>query len=276
MHTPDRRSRCRFSFTAALLSLSLSLPLVVRAGEIAPPVTQWEDTAPAPSLADDSGWQFTLSPYFYGTGLDGKVGVGSVVSDVELEFSDIWDIYDGGLVLALEGRKGRYGFMFDGLWTKLAGDSDTNRPGFTEVALNVEEVIISGYFTYRAYEDEDVFFDVMAGFRYGYLDVDIELKSSVLPNLQANNSNDWVDPMIGLRTRYNLTDKLFLNTVFQIGGFGISSDLTWDLYVGLGYSFTDWVAFQAGWRHISTDYDRDDFTYDIDKDGFVAGLNFTF
>ena len=61
--------------------------------------------------AADDGWEFTLSPYAWAAGLNGSVGIGNVVSEVDLSFGDILENLDIGAMLHFEARKGRWAFF---------------------------------------------------------------------------------------------------------------------------------------------------------------------
>lgn len=44
-----------------------------------------------------------------------------------------------------------------------------------------------------------------------------------------------------------------------MGGFGIGSDLTADLFAGLGYRFSESISTTPGYRWVQVDYERGDF-----------------
>ncbi len=237
----------------------------------------WSDVPPEePSRIWASDWEFTLSPYLYASGLDGVVGVGPTSSDVDLEFSDIFENLDAGGIVAFEGRKGRFGFLLDTIWLKLSGSSDTGKRPFSKVDVEVEEVLLSGYLTYRAVANDTFSLDLLAGARYTYIDTTLQLKSPNLRDPEASGSKDWVNPLVGARARWHLTEKWFVNAFAEAGGFGVSSDFAWQAYLGLGYAFNDRVSLQAGWRHIDFDYDRGGFIYDVEMNGLTTGLSFRF
>ena len=46
--------------------------------------------------------------------------------------------------------------------------------------------------------------------------------------------DDWFDPVIGMRGRYNLSKAFYLTAETDIGGFGIGSDIAWQGYAAVG------------------------------------------
>lgn len=74
-----------------------------------------------------------------------------------------------------------------------------------------------------------------------------------------------MDPFVGLRARYDLSERWYLTGKADIGGFGVGSDLVWQAYAGLGFEFNQRVSAELGYKHFSVDYSGDR--------GFEAGLD---
>ena len=104
----------------------------------------------------------------------------------------------------------------------------------------------------------------------------MELNSGLLPGRSEWYSRTWVDPVIGLRTRTNATDWLFLAVRGDIGGFGANSELTWQAFAGAGVQVSRWFALLAGYRAIGYDYDQAGFQYDVVTHGPAFGMEFNF
>jgi hypothetical protein len=66
---------------------------------------------------------------------------------------------------------------------------------------------------------------------------------------------NWFDPFIGLRGRYNLWKPLYLTGEADIGGFGVGSEITWQLYGALGCQLTRNIYSELGYRYLYLDYD---------------------
>ena len=86
----------------------------------------------------------------------------------------------------------------------------------------------------------------------------------------------WIDPVIGLRYQRSLSESFFFRAVSDIGGFGVSSDLTWQAFGGLGWRFSDSGNALIGYRALGTDYEDGAFEYDVTAHGPVLGVEFTF
>jgi len=86
-----------------------------------------------------------------------------------------------------------------------------------------------------------------------------------------------VDPIFGLRYRWQMSDKWSVTLYGDAGG-GANADLTWQ---GLGLvNFQPWkhVSFSLGYRALYWDYETgsgvDRFEWDVTMHGPIIGINF--
>jgi hypothetical protein len=91
--------------------------------------------------------------------------------------------------------------------------------------------------------------------------------------------DDWFDPLIGLRGRYNLSKAFYLTAETDIGGFGIGSDVAWQGYAAVGCQITRNIYSEVGYRALYDDFrDESDhnFLYQLWLQGvqITAGLKF--
>lgn len=100
------------------------------------------------------------------------------------------------------------------------------------------------------------------------------LQNSIPTDGSANKQ--WVDPIIGFRAQYNFNDHWYLAGNSDIGGFGVSSDLTWSIQATVGYNFTEKISAELGYRYLYTDYTSGNFGYDMAQAGIYTGMNFKF
>ena len=77
-----------------------------------------------------------------------------------------------------------------------------------------------------------------------------------------SRTDDWWDPYVGLRGRYNLSTAFYLTAKGDIGGFGVGCDLTWQAEAALGVQMTRNIFTELGYRALSVDYDKDGLTID--------------
>lgn len=376
-------------------------------------------TVPADPTTD---WQFLIEPYGWLTGLDGRTGVGPLITDIDQPFSDIFDNLDMAAALRFEARKARWGVIMDGFYADLGGSGSPSGPLYDSVEIDMKQFIGELSIAYRVYESPKGFVDIYGGIRYNNLSMDFEasldpagiqsastaaservvsglgesadaivqpqiesyksattalrsdieaqvtseivaeadgrlkrdlekqlvkigrdggfdarvissggiiravkaerlalarstaqlevaqLKASVDASQQAavaaaqstvdqdekqlaaainqqltnrlptsaSADKSWVDPIIGFRAQWNITDRWFLAGKSDIGGFGVGSDLAWTLQATVGYNFTDTISAELGYRYMHTDYEDGAFIYDMAEAGIYTGLNIRF
>ena len=97
-----------------------------------------------------------------------------------------------------------------------------------------------------------------------------------MAGVSANDSETWVDPLVGIRGRANISESFYLTGWGMIGGFGVSSDIMWDVFGGLGYQFSDSFAVVGGYRALGVDYENNGFVYDVVQKGPMLGGVFRF
>lgn len=248
-----------------------------------------------PAEADDlvpADWQVKVTPYLWALAVDGNATVKGQKSDVDMSFSDIVDNLNFGLFGAVEAQKGRFGVLFNGMYAMLEADNDV---GPLSIDANVDLGIVESSVFYRlgpwtldaekAAAGPRIVADPYAGVRYTFVDVDLDLDPRVAGNRNLQGDQDWVDPLVGLRTILQLSPRWSLTAFGDIGGFGVGSDLTWQAAGLVGYRFGLFggdrnASVVAGYRALSQDYDdgngRDRFKWDVVMHGPVLGLSITF
>lgn len=109
-----------------------------------------------------------------------------------------------------------------------------------------------------------------------------ELASAINQQLRKNlptsasRSVNWLDPIVGLRARLNLSDSFFLKLYGDVGGFGAGSDLTWQYYAGLCWQASKNGVLELGWRQNYNDYSNGNFLYKVNMYGPYIAYSYRF
>jgi len=274
-HVTIRYTTYRDRFSAILLGTTLVLAVH------APAIAQ---TAPH---SEPDAWQFEITPYVLGAGLNGTVGIGSVTADVKLSFSDLLENLDSGFMALFEARKGRWTFGVEGIYFKLKGEGADSwqgplgNTGTASLEATVTEQLYQLTAGYRIL-DERTKVDVLGAARYTQLDTELNLAvttgSPLLPDgsRSISGTESWWDPVIGVRVRVPLAEAWTLVGYADIGGFGVGSDLTYQLLAGVNWQFARSVSAKAGYRYLYQDYRNNGFVWDMTASGFYFGAGFRF
>lgn len=222
----------------------------------------------------DSGWNVRVASYGWFTSMNGDIAVMGNSAPVDVKFTDIIDKIDFSFMGVVEVGRGQWSFATDLFYAKLSADNARNNTLFT---AEMEQFMGNFAVVRNIIDDGTTRLDVFGGARVNYLSSDLSIdRPLLLPDTDVSESKTWVDPIIGVRAQRNLSEKLFLRGVADIGGFGIESDLTWQAYVALGYRVSEKTALSIGYRGIGTDYTDGGFTYDVISHGLLLGLEHRF
>jgi hypothetical protein len=88
--------------------------------------------------------------------------------------------------------------------------------------------------------------------------------------------DDWFDPLVGLRGRFNLSKAFYLTAESDVGGFGIGSDIAVQAYAALGCQITRNIFSELGYRYLYDDFRDTNFLYQLSLHGaqITVGINF--
>jgi hypothetical protein len=207
-------------------------------------------------------WQFQVTPYLWALALDGDVTVKGVKSSPSVSFSDILQNLDYALMVEGEARKGRIGVYANMIYADLTADDKVSG---VRIRADAQTVWAGAGAFYRlgpwalppeaGLSGPKVVVDPYAGARFTYLDSKLEIRNGG-PQGDANES--WVDPVVGLRTIWQLSPKWSVTALGDIGGFGVGSDFSWQAAGLVGYRFglfgDDNARVLAGYRALYQDY----------------------
>jgi hypothetical protein len=238
--------------------------------------------SPAQAASDDE-WEIIIAPYVFAMSADYDSTIDGQTANVDLKFKDILKDFDvmGGS-LRIEAWKGDWGIILDGIFTDLDGDLGPN----DNLNAKLRDVMIDLQGAYRIGKntllDRPFITEIFGGLRYHYLKQKAHLNASPGPgpglSIKAGTSEDWIEPVIGGRIKWILTEKWGLLTGADMGGFGIgsASKLTWSITSLLNYQFSKHWSVAGGYRYLDMDYSRGSgnkkFGFDGTIDGVIVGI----
>ncbi len=229
--------------------------------------------------ASDSGWHVAWVPgYVWLSGLNGNVGVAGRTIPVDASFSDIFNQVNIGFMTALDVRKSGLGVLTDFMYTDLSSDETSTPFGALYSTANTDSrmYIVDPEIYGRLIEGPRGSVDATAGVRYWHLTSTLNLRPGLLPAFSASASQDWVDPILGGRFRLNLKKGWYATLLGDGGGFGAGSQVTWQIFTGVGKEIKQKYSLFLGYRRLSVDYRNGGFVYDTNMNGMLLGLGIKF
>ena len=270
----------------------------------------------APMAAAASGWQFRVTPYVWIPGVSGDVTVRGHPVDIDVNVFDLFDSGSSGVDLNsfaalmgyLEASRGPLSVYGDVIWGKfgLSGDAVAQRNPTANLSLSAganagldyETTVVESGAAYEVANwsgaHSSTALDLLGGARYwneeldlslavtGAVDFDrLGLKKSGSRAVARSGTIDWVDPFVGMRIRHELAPGQELQFLGDVGGFGVGSDFSWQLFAGYSFDFSFWQSTLhglVGYRALAVDYSegsgRNENSVDLVLHGPVAGLSF--
>jgi hypothetical protein len=253
-----------------IASTVLLTAIPATAGTTAPSLDNTELIA-----STESGWRVGASMYGWFTRLDGDMTFHGTTVPVDVPFDKIFDNLKFTFMGLVEVGKGRWSFMSDLFYAKLEPSTSTQLATFDS---QIEQFIGNFAVFYNVLETSTTRLDTYAGVRVNWMETDVDIQEIAPGGRTFSESGDktWVDPIVGFRIHHDLTDKFFIRALADIGGFGVSSDITWQGMASLGYRVTDNASLGLGYRGLGTDYTSGGTTYDVISHGLLLGLEYKF
>lgn len=232
------------------------------------------------TFADD--WSFQLEPYALATTIEGDAGIGVIdAPDIEVDFDTILDNLEMAGMLHFEAHHtSGWGLALDYGFMDLQGKKTSEAGGFVDASIRqgVLEGLVIKRKTYA-----NATLDSFIGFRWWDNDIDVAIKSELLPiDLERNIEEDWVDPLIGMRVLVDITPSATMVIHGDIGGFGVSADVTYSMQAGIMYRMTESLTLDMRYKGTWVDYENGTsgqpgyFKYDTVTHGPLLGLIYDF
>jgi len=232
------------------------------------------------SVAVKQKWTFLLEPYMMFPGMNGTTGVGTLPDvNVDADAGDIFNKLKMGAMLYFEAAKHKWAFSSDIIYMKLGQDATPNK------LVNSGEVTVKQF----AWEVAGMrkllpWLEGGVGLRLNSLNSELDLvTNNIGGGTTAKNKSltqTWVDPILIARIKSGMDKKFIYKFRADIGGFGVGSDIAWQLQAYAGYRFSKLFQVTGGYRIISIDYNKgsneDRFLYDVDTFGPVIRFGFNF
>lgn len=234
-----------------------------------------------PALAEEP-WQFRLSPYAWLAGAKGNVGTIPGEPTVPIDVSP-WDAakdVDGALMLMLDARKGRHGILADLLYAKVEPEFTVLPPPIDlGLTASTATTMATLAYQYQLFREEGTVVDLLAGLRYWRMDTELRFSGGLgfLAGRSIRNRESWLDPAIGAKARAPLGgSRFYFEGGAGIGGFGVGSELFYEINANVGYQWNKSIGTTIGYRMFDVDYQDDGYIYDVRQQGWQLGLTWSF
>ena len=236
-------------------------------------------SAAAPPAEATDLWDVQIGFPLWAPSLEGEIGVRGRSANVDVDFDDIWDSLDFMFPLNIEVRYCHHWLFFaNTLYTENSVDGEPGRVlgavGVSEVQLKEKDILSDFGIGYNLFPYKAVRLEPFLGGRLVSLDAELEFNVPG-PNPEFSDSKTWVDPIIGAYLKVPAGRVFALFAEADVGGFSVSSDITWQAQGGVEFSLKHFYS-RLTYRHLEIDYEDGGFIYDVKMSGPQLEIGFRF
>lgn len=261
------KTKVNYNILAILtLTLATFCPKIILAQDIKP--------------AAKSEWSYFVEPYLLLPNMTGTVGLASLPeATVDADTNEIFGNLKMGAMLYAEASTDKWAIGSDIIYMNLAQGV---KPGseYLSGELSAKQFAweVSGLRKVTPWLELGVG-GILNSINSG-VDVKRNLLGGGTKSESKSLSKTWFDPMLIARIKSKTGEKFIYQFRGEIGGFGIGSDLAWQMQAVAGYQFSKLFSVTGGYRIISLDYEtgsgQDYFHYNIDTAGPTVRFGFQF
>jgi hypothetical protein len=247
----------------------------------------------ATEVTGNNSWQFATLLYFYYADINGKATFPTGAStDISVDANDLISNLKFGVLGSFEARKGHWGVFTDVIYMDVGQFKsrfhdltigNTGLPADVSASANfdLKSILWTLAGTYRVVASPGTVLDVFAGARLLDLKsrLDWTLNGNIGPiaapgrggTVEAKDHN--IDGVVGIKGRLGFGSELkWFAPYYADVGTG-DSDLTWQLFGGLGYAFK-WGEVIGGWRYVDYKFKSESAMESQSFNGPMLGVAF--
>ncbi|MCG3204600.1 MAG: hypothetical protein KCHDKBKB_01315 [Elusimicrobia bacterium] len=201
----------------------------------------------APSLAnldDNAGWEYRVQAAFAPLSIDGRATVNGHSASFVTGSSDLMGFDTNGIKIRLEAWREHWGITADNTIANFSAESRIDSAN--TVNLDGHDYNTELGVNYRL-GSERLIYEAMAGARFVALKQELDYSSGV----HESDKKRYVDPLVGARVTWIMTNLLSVDVRGNVGGFGIgsASELTWMVIPELNIHLSKSILVNLGYRH---------------------------
>jgi hypothetical protein len=226
----------------------------------------------APPQPTSEGWRFEEVPYLWGSGINGRVGIGDRSANVDASFGNVLNHLHFAFMNLFEANWNKKAVLLtDLVYVDVRGERATPEGLlFSSVKPNQKMFLLTPVGGYRVLDSSRVSVDVVGGIRYWHLNSELQFQPGVLPGIDLQQGRGWVDGILGLQGKWYLAQNWWVKGYGDVGGGG--SNFTYQIFGTAGVDIHTRYALSFGYRYLNVDYDKDHFLFDTAMKGPLVGF----
>lgn len=192
---------------------------------------------------------FIVSPYVWIPNVSGNIGVGSSDGQFVLDTGDLLDLFEfGGLIRGEVRHRSGWGVSVDYMFADLGAGVDIV---IGDVDADINASILEATLVRRVELDSGSL-DLYGGIRRWDAEIQADITTPFFSTTVVTGDR-WVDPIMGARYQHQLSPRWKILSQADVGGFGVSSDFTWNMAAGTSFDAWSNTSFQFVYRVLNVD-----------------------
>ena len=222
---------------------------------------------------DDTRWTGQVTPYLWGSGLGGTLTPfsGAPTIRIDKSFGEVLEDSDGAFFLSAYARRGRLVLLGD--YSYAASSKDGLIPPGLPAEGRLRQSSLTLAAGWRVFESERLRLDLLGGLRQWNINTAVQVP---LAGIARSPDLDFTDPLVAMRANVMLAPRWTLIAYADAGGFGVSSEQTWQWLATVNYLHGERWAFSAGLRQLSVDHRDGGTRLDATLAGPLLGVSWRF
>lgn len=249
--------------------------------------------APSAWAQADEAWEFQGIVYAYVPDISATTRFPAGDTPITVPSDAIVDGVDFAFMATFEARRGRVGLFTDLVYLDAGGSSTIsrgiqigNQPIPAGVSADLELDMKATSWTvageYLLVDTSGNTMNALAGARLLDLEQELgyRLSADVGPLAGPGRSGQvrvdatYWDAVVGLKGQVALGEGgHWVLPYYADVGTG-ESDLTWQVFGGVGYRFANWASVLGGWRHVAYEFKQGSSVESLELDGPMLGVAF--
>ncbi|HET9409064.1 MAG TPA: hypothetical protein VFO39_17605 [Candidatus Sulfotelmatobacter sp.] len=230
-----------------------------------------------PAATSASGWRIGTTTYLWSQGVHGTVSALGHEIGFKASPADLMKRAKPGIQQLFTAQHNRLSISGDILRTPMEVESSNSLLNPAPAILSKADyspVTATPEIGYRLIDRNRIQIDGLIGFRYWHVGADFTL-SPAAGGGSMSKPIQWIDPLVGARIKFPISRKLTAAIQGDAGGWGVGSQLDYQMLGALSYRIKSRWALDAGWRYIYTDYRDSQLHSRVAQSGLVIGMSYT-
>jgi hypothetical protein len=229
-------------------------------------------------------FNFSIMPYAWFSAVGGTVGYDSLGNKYGFNksFSDAVKYLKMAAAVAGKFKYERVSFVYDISYINLKGfgtEVPANTPHVLSANWTVKQTLYDLFLSYLfPSSSKKTMVDIYGGGRlFAFNNASTIIDSNGTQRMNEYN-NSFLDPVIGVNAEYVLDSKgkWVAWTKGDIGGFGVNSQMTWQLNAGAGYMLAPEVPLTLGFKYVGVNHDKNAFNWTVNEYGLTLGIGYRY